>query len=70
VGCGEWVSVLAVGINKPLSCRVVLASSSPQKAGFLVHNWSVTLAEALADNDRSRVYLPQPPSITCVEWAC
>ena len=55
--------ILVFGINKPLSCRVVLVGSSPQKAGFLVHNWSVTLAEARADNDRSRVYLPQPPSI-------
>jgi hypothetical protein len=47
-------------INKPLSGRVVLAGSSPQKAGFLVYNWSVTLAEARADNDRSRVCLSQP----------
>jgi len=39
---------------------VVLAGSSPQKAGFLVNNWSVILAEARADNDRSRVYLSQP----------
>jgi hypothetical protein len=51
---------LVVGINKPLSSRVVLAGSSPQKAGFLVNNWSVILAEARADNDRSRVYLSQP----------
>jgi hypothetical protein len=28
--------LLAVGINKPLSGRAVLAGSSPQKAGFLV----------------------------------
>jgi hypothetical protein len=36
---------------------VVLAGTSPQKAGFLVHNWSITPAEARADNDRSGVYL-------------
>jgi hypothetical protein len=53
---------LLVGINKPLSCRVVLAGSSSQKARSLIHNWSAALAEARADSDRSRVYLSQPPS--------
>jgi hypothetical protein len=42
---------------------VVLAGSTPQKAEFLVHNWSATPAEARADNDRSRVYLSYIPSI-------
>jgi hypothetical protein len=51
---------LVVGINKPLSCRVVLVGSSPQNAGSLVYNWSVALAEARADSDSSRVYLPLP----------
>lgn len=36
---------------------MVLAGTSPQKPGFLVHNWSITPAEARADNDRSGVYL-------------
>jgi hypothetical protein len=54
---------LVVGINKPLPCRVVLVGSPPQKGGYLVRNWSVALAEARADRDRARVYLPQPPSI-------
>lgn len=58
-----------LGINKPLSCRVVLAGSSPQEAGFLVHHWSVTLAEASADNDRSRLYLRQPPSTSTTSEA-
>jgi hypothetical protein len=40
--------------------QIPVAGSSPQKAGFLVNNWSVILAEARADNDRSRVYLSQP----------
>ena len=41
---------------------MIRAGSSPQKAGVLVHNWPLTLAEARADtcNDRSRVYLSQP----------
>jgi hypothetical protein len=38
---------------------VVLAGSPLQKAGFLVYNWLVTLAEARADDDHSRVYLSQ-----------
>jgi len=59
---------LVVGINKPLSSRVVLAGSSPQKAGFLVNNWSVILAEARADNDRSRVYLSQPRVLRARMW--
>jgi hypothetical protein len=49
---------LVVGINKPLPCRVVLVGSPPQKGGYLVRNWSVALAEARADRDRARVYLP------------
>jgi hypothetical protein len=47
---------------------VVLAGSSPQKAGFLVNNWSVILAEARADNDRSRVYLSQPRVLWARMW--
>ena len=54
---------LVFWINNPLSGRVVLAGSSPQNARFLVHNWPLTLAEARADNNRSRVYSPQIPSI-------
>jgi hypothetical protein len=58
----------------PVSCQVVRAGSSPQKAGLLVLNWSLTLAEARAadssgiylfqipSTDSSRVYLSQPPS--------
>jgi hypothetical protein len=46
--------------NKPLSCSVVLAGSSPYKGGSLVYNWLVTLAEARADRDSSRVYLSLP----------
>jgi hypothetical protein len=53
---------LVFGINKPLSGRVVLACSSPQKAEFLMYNWSFTPVEARADNDRSRVYLSHIPS--------
>ena len=58
----------AAWINKPLSCRVVLAVSSPQKAGFLVHKWPRTLAEARADIDSSRVYLSnhQVPTRYCL----
>jgi hypothetical protein len=52
----DWY--LVVGINKPLPCRVVLVGSPPQKGGYLVRNWSVALAEARADRDRARVYLP------------
>ena len=36
---------------------MVRVGSSPQKAGFLVHNWPITPAEARADNDRSGVSL-------------
>ena len=54
---------LVFGINKLLACMAVLAGSSPQKAGFLVHNWSVSLAEARADRDRARVYFPQTLSM-------
>jgi hypothetical protein len=50
-------SILAVGINKLLNCRVVRAGSSLQKAGFLAHNWSLTSAEARADIDSSGVCL-------------
>jgi hypothetical protein len=60
------VVYLVTWINKPLSSRVVLVGSSPQKVGFLVYNWSVALAEARADSDRSRVYLPLPRVITRV----
>ncbi len=44
--------VLATWIFKPLIGRVVLADSSPQKAEYMVHNWSLIVAEARADNDR------------------
>ena len=58
---GEVVETyLVTWINKPLSSRVVLVGSSPQKVGFLVYNWSVALAEARDDSDSSRVYLPLP----------
>jgi hypothetical protein len=56
------MGLLVFGINKPLSGRVVLACSSPQKAEFLMYNWSFTPVEARADNDRSRVYLSHIPS--------
>jgi hypothetical protein len=42
-----------------LSCQVVRVGSSPQKAGFLVLNWSLTLAKARADADSSGIYLFQ-----------
>ena len=48
--------VLVFRINKPLSGRVVLAYSSPQKVEFLMYNWSFTPVEARADNDRSTVF--------------
>jgi len=58
--------VLVFRINKPLSGRVVLAYSSPQKVEFLMYNWSFTPVEARADNDRSRVYLSHIPSTLAI----
>jgi hypothetical protein len=36
-----------------LSCQVDFAGSSPQKSGFLVDIWSLTVAEVHAHNERS-----------------
>jgi len=55
-------SILAVGVNKLLNCRVVRAGSSLQNPGFLVHNWSLTSAEARAEIDSSGVCLFQIPN--------
>jgi hypothetical protein len=46
-----------------LSCQVDFAGPSPQKSGFLVDIWSLTVAEIRAHNERSGVYLSQVPGI-------